>query len=300
MFLISGASASDLSIGTGELLSLSSTFVFVFYLLYTDYATVQIDSSVHMMVVQLGTVSAYSLIVALLYEQHDWEWHHLLPFFPWLMYMAATEGVGFLLMAMGQLYSPPTHVAIILSLEGVFAAVGSALVLHEELTAWEIVGCALILTATLVAKIGEEMPCYDSCADNSYMVLVCGRCQCDKCRSSSDDRKHKGAGNSVSCGLLCSVYAVLKDCCWRQHHAFSNVNHILKPFVRLFGGSVSSGGGGSGPSNSSSSKPNSSGADLGVLLLSASSTVGNGQVHRTAISGGGGGGGGGGNGTITV
>ena len=69
-------------------------------------------------------------------------------FFPWLIFLAVSEGLGFTLMAVGQTYSPlsplspphtqvgqnyspPTHAAIILSLEGVFASVASYMFLDE-------------------------------------------------------------------------------------------------------------------------------------------------------------------------
>jgi drug/metabolite transporter (DMT)-like permease len=56
-------------------------------------------------------------------------------------------------MAMGQNYSPPTHAAIILSLEGVFASISSYLFLGEVLSMREIMGCLLMLISTLVAKV---------------------------------------------------------------------------------------------------------------------------------------------------
>ena len=57
-------------------------------------------------------------------------------------------------MAVGQTYSPPTHAAMILSLEGVFASVASYTFLDETLSYRELSGCALMLLATLIAKVG--------------------------------------------------------------------------------------------------------------------------------------------------
>jgi hypothetical protein len=57
-------------------------------------------------------------------------------------------------MAAGQNYAPPTHAAIILSLEGVFAAIASYLFIGEHLSAREITGCTLMLVATVAAEIG--------------------------------------------------------------------------------------------------------------------------------------------------
>ena len=62
-------------------------------------------------------------------------------------------------MAVGQTYSPPSHAAIILSLEGVFASVASYLLLDETLSYRELSGCFLMLTAALIAKVG--LSCID-------------------------------------------------------------------------------------------------------------------------------------------
>jgi hypothetical protein len=50
------------------------------------------------------------------------------------------SGLGFTLMAVGQNYSPPTHAAIILSLEGVFASIASYFFLNETLNHRELTG----------------------------------------------------------------------------------------------------------------------------------------------------------------
>ncbi len=78
---------------------------------------------------------------------------------PWLIFLAITEGLGFTLMANGQNFAPPTHAAIILSLEGVFAAVASFFYLGEVLTVREFFGCLIMLISTLVAEVG--VPCID-------------------------------------------------------------------------------------------------------------------------------------------
>lgn len=78
----------------------------------------------------------------------------MVQFLPWMLFLAVSEGLAFMLMALGQNYSPPTHAAIILSLEGVFAAVFSFVFLGEQLTNRELVGCVLMLLATYIAKAG--------------------------------------------------------------------------------------------------------------------------------------------------
>ena len=82
-----------------------------------------------------------------------------LSFFLSFSHDLGTLGLGFTLMAVGQTYSPPSHAAIILSLEGVFASVASYFFLDETLSYRELSGCFLMLTAALIAKVG--LSCID-------------------------------------------------------------------------------------------------------------------------------------------
>lgn len=153
LYLLSDADISDLQIGTGELLTLISTVFWTLHITYTDIATSYVDS-LQMMTIQLTVVSILSAVVAMFSESSTNFYHHFFLYLPWMLFLAVVEGLGFTLMAMGQTYSPPTHAAIILSLEGVFASIASYIVLGETLTSWELTGCCLMLLATLFAKMG--------------------------------------------------------------------------------------------------------------------------------------------------
>ena len=146
------------------------------------------------MVILRGTQNFCSCsgCVALFSESSGVFLSHTLQFLPWMLFLAVSEGLAFMLMALGQNYSPPTHAAIILSLgppkyelhvesiimsdvhslilyspfvicshyfstcatEGVFAAVFSFVFLGEQLSNRELVGCVLMLLATYIAKAG--------------------------------------------------------------------------------------------------------------------------------------------------
>jgi drug/metabolite transporter (DMT)-like permease len=76
-----------------------------------------------MMIVQLGTVSFLSTTAALIIEPQSFFLTHMVVFLPTLLFLAFVEGLAFLMMARGQGCAPPTHAAILLSLEGVFATI---------------------------------------------------------------------------------------------------------------------------------------------------------------------------------
>jgi drug/metabolite transporter (DMT)-like permease len=117
IFLLSGATMDDMEVGMGESLTLVSTVFWTLHITYTDIATNYVDTMA-MMCVQLGFVTFMSSILAYWFEPQQWLWDHMYMFFPWLLFLAVSEGLGFILMALGQNVAPPTHAAIILSLEG--------------------------------------------------------------------------------------------------------------------------------------------------------------------------------------
>jgi len=154
IYQLSGTTVNEFEIGTGELLTLISTVFWTLHITYTDISTNYVDS-LSQMCVQLGVVTLLSSIAAIVLEPQEWLWDHIFLFLPWLIFLAISEGLGFTLMAVGQTYSPPTHAAIILSLEGVFAAVSSYFLLGEHLTWRELSGCALMLLSTLIAELAN-------------------------------------------------------------------------------------------------------------------------------------------------
>jgi len=63
-------------------------------------------------------------------------------------------GVAYTLQIIAQRKTPPSHAAIILSLETIFAALGGWVVLGEVIPARGLVGCALMLLGIIVSQIG--------------------------------------------------------------------------------------------------------------------------------------------------
>jgi drug/metabolite transporter (DMT)-like permease len=62
-------------------------------------------------------------------------------------------GIAYTLQVVAQKVSPPTHAAIILSLEAVFAALAGWLILGEVLTTRGLIGCGLMLAGMIVAQL---------------------------------------------------------------------------------------------------------------------------------------------------
>ena len=75
-----------------------------------------------------------------------------------LLYLGVVStACGFTLQVMGQRDAPPTHAAIILSLEAVFAAIAGWILLSETLSPRALLGCALMMAGMLTAQLWRKV-----------------------------------------------------------------------------------------------------------------------------------------------
>jgi drug/metabolite transporter (DMT)-like permease len=74
---------------------------------------------------------------------------------PTILFAGTVSGaLAYTIQIFAQAHTPPAEAALILALEGVFAALAGALLLDERLTAIGALGCVLILAGALVVEIG--------------------------------------------------------------------------------------------------------------------------------------------------
>lgn len=74
-----------------------------------------------------------------------------------LLYIAVFSScVGYTLQIIAQKDANPTVVSLLLSLESVFAVIGGAVLLQERLTGRELLGCALMMAAVVLAELPER------------------------------------------------------------------------------------------------------------------------------------------------
>ncbi len=67
-----------------------------------------------------------------------------------------SSGVAYTLQIVGQKRTPPVLASMIFSLESVFAALSGWLFLHESMSFFEFLGCALMFAAIIVAQLAPE------------------------------------------------------------------------------------------------------------------------------------------------
>ena len=64
--------------------------------------------------------------------------------------------MGYTLQMVGQKYTDPTLASLLMCLESVFAAVGGWIILGEVLSPRELIGCLLMLSASVIAQLPEK------------------------------------------------------------------------------------------------------------------------------------------------
>lgn len=138
------------SISTGDPFVLVGAVFWAVHILLVDRYTKTMDA-LKLSCIQFATCSVLSLITALLFERISWA-GLLQGIVPILYGGICSVGVAYTLQVFGQKHAKPSHAAIILSMEAVFAALFGMVILGELLNGRETAGCALMLAGMLVAQ----------------------------------------------------------------------------------------------------------------------------------------------------
>lgn len=135
----------------GDLLVLACAFCYAAHVQLVGFLAPRADSLV-LAALQFLICSLLSLGVAALTEEVSLE-GVLRATVPILYGGLGSVGVAYTLQIVVQRTAHPTHAAILLSLEGVFAALGGWLILGESLGARGLLGCALMLCGMLASQL---------------------------------------------------------------------------------------------------------------------------------------------------
>lgn len=146
----------DLSVESGDLLLIGCALIFSFHIMAVDRFSPRVDG-VKLSCVQFFTAGLFSLVLALALE--DTDWRGLLSAWGPLLYTGVlSSGVAYTLQILGQKRTDPTVATLIMSLESVFAALAGWVVLGEPLSPRELMGCALVLGAVVLAQLPSGLP----------------------------------------------------------------------------------------------------------------------------------------------
>ncbi len=113
-------------------------------------------------VVQVATTAILATVAVPLLAVTGWEPPRFVPtgtlIFAILVTAIGSTAIGFSFQTWAQQYTSPTHTAILISLEPVFAAITSWLLAREHLGARVLLGAALILAGILLAELKGHAP----------------------------------------------------------------------------------------------------------------------------------------------
>ena len=141
----------DFSLAPGDFLVLMCAVCFAVHILVIDYFTGFCDG-VKLSCLQFlfaGTISAVCMFI---FETVDFA-AMLSCILPLLYVGVFSCGVGYTLQILAQKDSNPTVVTILLSLESVFAVIAGAIILHQQMTTREYIGCVIMFAAVILAQI---------------------------------------------------------------------------------------------------------------------------------------------------
>lgn len=149
----SGGGLLGFSIGTSEIAVLLCALFFAIQIILVDHFLPTVDE-VELAALQFlicGMVSG----IAMLAVEHPSLSQILQAWLPILYAGAFSTGVGYTLQIIGQKGLSPTVSSLVMSLESVFAVLGGFLILHERLTAVELIGCGLMMIAIVLAQLPQ-------------------------------------------------------------------------------------------------------------------------------------------------
>lgn len=162
------------SLNLSDGLELLSGLCFAVHIMYVGYRSPRCDGVVFAMI-QFAVSSALSLIFALILEHPGIE-DIGLAIFPLLYAGILSSGVAFTLQIIGQKNLNPTLASILMCFESVISAVAGWIFLHQRLSALEMMGCAVLFAAILLATLfggTEEGPAEmaDPAASRKYVRI---------------------------------------------------------------------------------------------------------------------------------
>ena len=141
----------DFTLSKGDTLQLTCAVAFAGHVLMIGYLASRMDT-VKLSLIQFFVAGLLAMVLAVYFEQLSWAMITSTAL-PLLFAGVMSTGIAYTLQTIAQQHAHPSHAAIILSSEGVFAVIGGFLLLNEVLPAQGLLGCGLILTGILMSQL---------------------------------------------------------------------------------------------------------------------------------------------------
>ena len=149
--LLSLQMGERLAIGRGDLLVLACSLSFALHIVTVGAFAPRMDP-LALATAQIGVVALVSGVLALIVERDGSGFSGLVWFAALFTGLLATA-LAFAVQTAAQVFTTPTHTALIFATEPVFAALFGYLLAEERLTGRALLGCGLILAGMVVAEL---------------------------------------------------------------------------------------------------------------------------------------------------
>jgi drug/metabolite transporter (DMT)-like permease len=140
------------SLNRGDLLTLACALAFAFQIIILGRSAQHYDF-VHLVPIEIAVCAAWMLISIPIADRHGYI--RFTPGMLWALAVTALLGTVacFIVQAWAQRFTPPTHTALIFSLEPVFAGITSYILIGERLGSRGLLGATLILIGVLASEL---------------------------------------------------------------------------------------------------------------------------------------------------
>ena len=141
----------SLNLNAGDIITLCSAFAYAVHIILIDRLGNSLNST-RLSAIQFGTAAIISCAITFLFETPTMS--GIFACWKDILFVAVCSGaLGYTFQIIGQKYTEPTLASLILCLESVFAAVGGWLILGQTLSGREMLGCTLMLYASVIALL---------------------------------------------------------------------------------------------------------------------------------------------------
>jgi drug/metabolite transporter (DMT)-like permease len=144
--------SDNLTIGLGDLLVLASAFFWGLHVLVIGRFSPKTDP-IQLAFFQFILCAFFSLVASIILEETSLQ-SILAASVPILYAGVVSVGIAYTLQVVAQQDAHPSHAAIIMSLEAVFAVIGGWIILDESIPLRGLIGCGLMLTGMILSQVG--------------------------------------------------------------------------------------------------------------------------------------------------
>jgi drug/metabolite transporter (DMT)-like permease len=139
--------------GWGDIVLIIGALLWTLHIIILDHVGDKVRP-LRFSAMQFAVCAALSLVCALIFDRSAFSFDYVRQAIVPLLYGGiGSVGIAYTCQLLGQKDADPTMAAIILSTEAVFSAIGGAIILHEKMSLYGYIGCALMFFGIVLSQI---------------------------------------------------------------------------------------------------------------------------------------------------